>query len=517
MMPREVTEMEHNFMQPPEAPADAGKILTVAVAGGTGYIGGRLVPQLIEAGHRVRVLTRNAAKLRDVPWRLEVQIVEGSLDDAQAAAELCRDADVVYYLVHSMGGDPRFERTERACALTLGAAAREAGTGRIVYLSGLHPQGDLSRHLASRTEVGEILMKSGIPTAVLQAGLVIGSGSASFEMIRHLTDVLPLMPAPKWVRNYIQPIAVRDALYYLLAAAHLPATLNRTFDIGGPAVLTYAEMMRSYAEAAGLRKPTVIALPVLSPYLAAQWVNLVTPIPRQLAIPLVESLQHHCVAAETDINEYIPPPDGGLLDYRTSVELALQKIHDGTVETSWATARTPETSADPLPSDPDWTGSTVYTDVRRAHTAADPEQLWDIVEGIGGENGWYSFPLAWTVRGWLDKIFGGVGLERGRRRPDRLQLNDVLDWWRVEEVTHGSLLRLRAEMRAPGRAWLEMGVEPDDGGGSFYRQRAIYFPRGLAGRLYWFSLLPFHGVIFNGMAARITAAAEKEQGSGSPR
>lgn len=502
---------------------------SIAVAGATGYVGGRLIPLLLEAGHDVTVLSRNVAKLRDVPWRERVKAVEGSIEDPATAAEFCAGADMVYYLVHSMSGSKQaaadFERLERVCALNLGRAAREAGVQRLIYLSGLHPKGKLSRHLSSRTEVGDILMASGVPTAVLQAGLVIGSGSASFEMIRHLTDVLPVMPAPKWVLNKIQPIAVRDALHYLLGAVELPAELNRTFDIGGPDVLTYADMMRGYAEMAGFRSPTVIPLPVLTPWLAAQWVNLVTPVPRTLAIPLVESLQHDCVMTEKDITQYIPEPEGGLTPYRRAVELALRKIEADTVETTWAGAHALSAPAEPLPSDPEWAGQKVFTDIRSKTTDVPASKVWAVIEGIGGEHGYYSLPFAWSVRGWMDKLAGGVGLARGRRSPDHLQLNDTVDWWRVETLERGRLLRLRAEMIVPGRAWLEFEVTPentdssaadtaegtaeqsDEEKGSVFRQRAIFFPRGLAGRLYWLAVLPFHGVIFKNMASRITAAA----------
>lgn len=490
----------------------------IAVAGATGYIGGRLVPLLLEANHQVRVLTRNPQKLRDVPWRDQVEITVGSMEDPQTAKNLCDGVDIVYYLVHSMSGDKHaaanFERVERLCGRNLSKAARDAGVARLIYLSGLHPQGKLSRHLASRTEVGEILLSSGTPTAVLQAGLVIGSGSASFEMVRHLTDVLPLMPAPKWVLNKIQPIAVRDALHYLVGACQLPAGVNRAFDIGGPEVLSYAQMMRSYAAAANFRQPVVLPLPVLTPWLAAQWVNLVTPVPRSLAIPLVESLQHDCVASENDIANYIPEPDGGLTPYKRAVELALHKIEADTVETSWATAHAVSAPAEPLPSDPEWAGLTVFTDERSKTTSAPASDVWKVIEGIGGQNGYYSLPFAWSVRGWMDKLAGGVGLSRGRRSSNSLQLNDTVDWWRVETLERGKLLRLRAEMIVPGRAWLEFEVTALLAGGvekgSVFRQRAIFFPRGLSGRLYWLAVLPFHGIIFKNMATRITAAAAQQ-------
>lgn len=492
---------------------------TIAVAGATGYLGGRLVPRLVEAGHRVRVLARTPEKLRDVPWRHDVEVVPGSLEDADAMDALCRGAEVLYYLVHSMGGGSheRFAERERVGAQTVAQGARRAGVQRIVYLSGLNPGTNLSRHLQSRRDVGRILLASGVPTAVLQAGLVIGSGSASFEMIRHLTDVLPVMPAPRWVLNRVQPIAVRDALYYLEEAADLPPEVNTTFDIGGPSVLTYADMMKDYARAAGLRPPVILPLPVLTPWLAAQWVNLVTPIPRSLAVPLVESLQNDCVVREHSIDQHIAPPPGGLTDYRRAVELALVKIERGEVETTWAGSSAVQTPSDPLPSDPDWTGGTVFTDTRVQKTDASPEELWDVIQGIGGENGWYSFPLAWSVRGWIDKLAGGVGLRRGRRDPRLLHLGDVLDWWRVEALDPGHLLRLRAEMKVPGRAWLELSIEQSDGV-TEYHQRAIFLPHGLPGRLYWLAVLPFHGVIFKGMAVRITeaAAAHRASGGGHP-
>jgi hypothetical protein len=340
-------------------------------------------------------------------------------------------------------------------------------------------------------------------------------------MIRHLTEVLPYMPAPRWVRNRIQPIAVRDVLHYLLEAAELPPEVSRAFDIGGPDILRYGQMMNGYAVEAGLPQRPIASLPVFTPWLASQWVNLVTPIPRSLAVPIIESLQYDCVVREHDIDAVIPPPAGGLTGYRASVRLALAKMRAGDVETSWLNSSVAGAPSDALPSDPDWSGHTVYTDVRERTSSADADALWRVVEGIGGERGWYSFPLAWALRGWLDKLVGGVGLRRGRRDADRLQTGEALDWWRVEELRRGSDLRLRAEMRVPGRAWLELHVEPlaagaGPGARSRYRQRAVFFPRGLSGRLYWFAILPFHGIVFAGMANRIVAEAERTQRSGVP-
>jgi len=479
----------------------------VLVTGATGYIGGRLVPRLLEAGYTVRVLVRSPQKLTDVPWREQVEVVEGDLGDAARVASACEDVDVVYYLVHSMGGKGDFEQTELAAAEHVAAGAAAAGVSRIVYLGGLHPEGvELSKHLRSRTEVGRILLASGVPTIVLQAGVVIGSGSTSFEMIRHLTDILPYMPAPRWVRNFIQPIAVRDVLHYLLAGAEVDRDVNRAFDIGGPDVLRYGQMMNGYAVEAGLPQRPIAPLPVLTPWLASQWVNLVTPIPRRLASPIIESLLVDCVMSDHDIDAVIPPPEGGLTGYRRAVRLALQRMRDGEVETSWRNATVDGAPSDPLPSDPDWAGHTVYIDLKERKTSASADRLFSVIESIGGENGWYSFPLAWAIRGWMDKLVGGVGLRRGRDDPQHLSVGDALDFWRVEYLERGRMLRLRAEMRVPGLAWLEMSATPV-GDGSVYRQRAVFFPKGLGGRLYWFAILPFHGIIFNGMANRITEAA----------
>ncbi|MFB9165539.1 SDR family oxidoreductase [Arthrobacter psychrochitiniphilus] len=480
----------------------------IAVTGATGYIGGRLIPILLQQGHDVRVLTRRANALRDVPWSNHVKVVVGDLADPHAVEELCDGTEVLYYLAHSMSGSQDFGPVEERCAKVVAAAAKEKGLKRLIYLSGLHPQGPLSRHLSSRVKVGEILESSSIPTLTLQAGLIIGSGSASFEMVRHLTDVLPVMPAPKWVLNRVQPIAVRDALHYLTKAAALPPEVFGRFDIGGPEAHSYGDLMRLYADAAHIRRPQIVPLPVLTPWLAAQWVNLVTPIPRSLAIPLVESLQHDCVMENRDIDTIIDRPEGGLMDYSQAVELALTKLREDTVETTWVTAHALEAPADPLPSDPQWTGHTVLTDVRKRETKASPASVFKVIQGIGGETGYYSLPSAWALRGIMDKLMGGVGLRRGRRSRENLALGDAVDWWRVEEIVPNQLLRLRAEMRAPGRAWLEFSVEPA-GTGSHYIQRAVFFPHGLAGRLYWLAILPFHGQIFSSMSKRITAAAEE--------
>lgn len=479
----------------------------ILVTGATGYVGGRLVPRLLAAGHTVRILVRDERRAAALPWSDQVEIAVGDVTDREAMSQALRNVDVLYYFVHSMNAARDFEATDALAARTTAAEAFAAGVRRIIYLGGLHPTGvPLSKHLRSRQEVGEILARSGVPTISFQAGVVIGSGSASFEMIRHLTEVLPVMPAPKWVLNRIQPIAIRDVLHYLLGALTVRNQDNHVFDIGGPSVLKYSEMMNGYAEVAGLPRRRIWALPVLTPGLASHWVNLVTPIPRAIARPLVDSLQHECVVKDGSVHSFIDPPAEGLIPYETAVALALAKLRDGEVETSWQDS-TVSAAANPLPSDPSWSGYKVYTDTRKRILRSSPERVWRVVESIGGENGWYSWPIAWAIRGWIDKLVGGVGLRRGRRDPLHLKVGDALDWWRVEALEPGKLLRLRAEMRVPGDAWLEMEVltEAND---TVYRQRAIFFPRGLSGRLYWWAVTPFHGIVFNGMANRIAAAGE---------
>lgn len=492
-------------------PRPDGSAPRALVLGATGYLGGRLVPRLRAAGYRVRVLARDPRRVGAFPWGDDVEVATGDATDAEAVRAAVEGVDVLYYLIHSMGSARDFEATDRVAAQTVADAAAAASVSRIVYLGGLHPDdATLSAHLRSRVEVGEILLHSGVPTLVLQAGVVIGSGSASFEMVRHLTDVLPYMPAPKWVRNHIQPIAVRDVLHYLLGAARVAPNVNRAVDIGGPDVLRYGQMMNGYAMEAGLPQRAIASLPVLTPRLASHWVNLVTPIPKSIARPLVESLQNDCVVKDRAIDDLVPRPEGGLMPYREAVRRALGRVNDDAIETSWQDAEVSGAPSDPLPSDPEWAGRLVYTDIRTMTTKASAAQLWSVIEGIGGENGWYSSPLLWAIRGWMDRLVGGVGLARGRRSRSVVTVGDALDFWRVEAIEPGHLLRLRAEMKVPGGAWLELRATPE-GEGARFDQRALFFPTGLAGRLYWLSVLPFHGLIFSGMARRITAAAEHVQ------
>ncbi|MFG2137694.1 SDR family oxidoreductase [Streptomyces sp. NPDC048650] len=481
------------------------------VAGATGYIGGRLVPELLDAGHRVRCLARSPEKLRDHPWAGRAEVVRGDVTDAASVGSAMADIDVAYYLVHALGTGSGFEETDRRAARTFGEQARAAGVRRIVYLGGLTPAGvperELSPHLRSRAEVGRLLRTSGVPTTELRAAVIIGSGSASFEMLRYLTERLPVMVTPSWVRTRIQPIAVRDVLRYLVGAAGMPDDVNRSFDIGGPDVVTYVEMMQHYAEISGLPQRLILPVPVLTPRLSSHWVGLVTPVPRAIARPLTESLRHEVVCREHDIARYVPDRPGRPIAFPAALSLALQRVRDAKVTTRWSSAAVPGAPSDPLPTDPDWAGGSLYTDRRELAADASPDALWRVIEAIGGDNGWYSFPLAWAVRGWLDRLVGGVGLRRGRRDAERLRVGDSLDFWRVEEIEPGRLLRLRAEMRLPGLAWLEMRVDQGASGGTHYRQRAVFHPHGLLGHVYWWAISPFHTLVFGGMARNITRTA----------
>ena len=476
------------------------------VTGATGYIGGRLVPELLKAGFTVRVLVRQASKLRDQSWAGDVEVTVGDASEDEALDKAMEDVDVAYYLLHSLSMGEGFEGVELAMAEGFGAAANKADVGRIVYLGGLAPAATtLSPHLQSRLQVGEALRTSGVPTAELRAAVIIGSGSASFEMLRYLTERLPAMVTPRWVRNRIQPIAIRDVLRYLVGSADLPSDINRSFDIGGPDVLTYQEMMQRYARAAGLTKRLIVPVPVLTPTLSSHWVGLITPVPAEIAKPLVESLRYEVVTHEHDIDTFVPLPPDGLIGIDRAVELALRRIKDAEVTTRWSNASVRGAPSDPLPTDPDWAGGSLYTDEREREVDATPQELWRVIEGIGGERGWYSFPMAWQFRGLLDRLGGGVGLRRGRRDPNRLMVGDSLDFWRVEERIPDELLRLRAEMRLPGLAWLELSILQEP---TRYHQRAIFHPRGLFGHLYWWSVSPFHGVVFGSMVRNISQAAE---------
>ncbi|WCO66353.1 SDR family oxidoreductase [Iamia majanohamensis] len=479
---------------------------TVLVTGATGYIGGRLVPELLAAGHRVRCLVRTPAKLADAEWHDRVEVVEGDLGDGASVGEAMEGVDSAYFLVHSMGGAKDFAAQDREFASTFRDAAAKAGVSRLVYLGGLGDDDDpdLSDHLKSRHEVGRVLADGPVPVTELRAAVIIGSGSASFEMLRSLVEVLPAMVTPRWVRNRCQPIAIRDVLFYLVTVISTPEAEGRVLEVGGADVLSYADMMRTYAEVAGLKRRIIRPVPVLTPTLSSRWVGLVTPLPAALARPLVESLISEVYVTDRPIGEVIPHDPVG---FERALELALRRISDLEVTTRWSDAALPgRTPADPLPTDPDWSGGRLLLDEQEVTTEAPPEAVFATVEGIGGDRGWYVTPFLWSARGVIDKLVGGVGMRRGRRHPDRMGVGDAVDFWRVEAVEPPSLVRLRAEMRLPGEAWLEWRIDRDDGR-TRVRQRALFHPRGLLGRAYWYVLVPFHVLIFKRMCHKIVDAS----------
>ncbi|MFM7225361.1 MAG: SDR family oxidoreductase [Actinomycetota bacterium] len=484
----------------------------VLVAGATGYIGRRLVADLVAAGHRVRCLARTPGKLDAEPWRDRVEIVTGDVLDRASLDAAFAGVGAAYYLVHSIGADPEWEARDRLAAETFRDAAATAGVGQIIYLGGLGDDagGTLSPHLASRHEVGNVLGAGPVPLTELRAAVVIGSGSASFEMLRHLVEVLPIMTTPRWVETRVQPIAVSDVLAYLTGVLGKPEAYGRVFEVGGADVLTYREMMHLYAEVAGLRRRVILPVPVLSPRLSSLWVGLVTPLPVDLARPLIDSLVNEVIVRDPAIDAVVPHQPMGT---REAIELALQRVTELEVSTRWTDAelfgRSP---ADPIPTDPQWSGATVFVDEQRVVTDAAAEAVYAQVTSLGGERGWLVGNWLWSIRGLLDLAIGGIGLRRGRRHPTYLRVGDVVDFWRVEALEPGRHLRLRAEMRLPGAAWLEWRCSPTADGGTVLEQRALFRPRGLAGRAYWYAVAPFHLFLFGPLARRITRDAAARPG-----
>ncbi len=482
----------------------------ILVLGATGYIGGRLVPRLLQAGHHVRAAARSVTKLENAPWRDQVEIHHVDLEDNEGLDEAMRGVDVVYLLVHAMGGGGDFEEREAESARRIAATAEREGVSRIIYLGGLHPEGvKLSPHMRSRAEVARILVESPVDTVAFQAGIIIGSGSASFEMIRHLALKLRLMPAPGWVQNNVEPLAIRDVLHYLLAASEYSGQINRILDIGSGDVMSYSKVMEEFSSMAGLKPRKVLPLPLPAATLSGIWVGLVTPLPMTLTIPLVRSLQNDAVTNNSDVDDYFPRPPAGLLNYSEAVSLALKREEEGSIDTTWDADIGPlEHSAGALPSDPDWAGLRRYEDVRTIETEkVSSRAVWEVIEAIGGTNGWHSWPLAWKVRGVWDKLVGGAGLNRGRRLPDTLRVGDPVDWWRVEKMEPGHRLLLRAEMKVSGYAWLEFSVDELEGGTVQLKQRALFYAKSIRGSLYWMSMAPFHRSIFPTMLENIIETA----------
>jgi len=480
--------------------------VNVLVTGATGYIGGRLVPRLLDRGCEVRCLSRDPAQLVLDPWRDRVEVVEADALDPESLDKALEGCDVAYFMIHAMKGSPRsFADQGRRAAQNFIRASDRAGLQRIIYLGGLGDDDEqLSEHLASRHEVGQILAGGKTPVVELRAAVIIGSGSMSFEMIRHLTEVLPVIMKPKWVGTRCQPIAVRNVLEILTTIVDDPDLAAGVYEIGGPEILTYEEMMQIYAEVAGLRKRIVIPLPIFSSRLSPLLVGLATPLPVAVARPLIESLENDVVVTRSSVPGFQP---ADMMPYREALQKALVRISHFDVETRWSDALT--APAAPLPSDPAWSGAAMEVDRRVADSKASTDDLFWAVTRIGGDVGYYTMNWTWILRGWFDRLIGGVGLRRGRRHPEELRPGEALDFFRVAAIDpERRRLMLRAEMKVPGTAWLGWSVEPTNGGSRLI-QVARFVPKGLAGRLYWWSLLPFHAPIFKRMATRIARTAEK--------
>ncbi|MBM3696779.1 MAG: SDR family oxidoreductase [Actinobacteria bacterium] len=482
--------------------------MRVLVTGATGYIGGRLVPLLLEAGHEVCCLSRDPSRLDAQPWRERVDALRGDVLDPASLGTALEGCGAAYYLVHAMAEGAGFDERDRLGARHFRDAADAAGLQRIVYLGGLAPEeSSLSKHLDSRQEVGRILAEGPVPVTEFRAAVIIGSGSMSFEMLRYLTEVLPVMTTPRWVRQRCQPIAVGDVLDLLRRSLDDPEPMSRILEIGGPDVLTYQEMMRVYAEEAGLRR-LIIPVPLLTPGLSSLWVGLVTPLPPRVARPLIEGLRAEVLVRDDTARRLLPHDP---LPFRDALRLALDAPPEAVAGQPTEGAASP---AHPAPGDPKWSGGRVFIDRRVVPTDAAPHHLFWAFSRIGGDVGYYGLNWAWKLRGLLDRLVGGVGLRRGRRHPEHLREGETLDFWRVDRITPGRALRLQAEMRLPGRAWLQWEVAPMEDGADLV-QTAIFRPRGLLGRLYWFVMAPFHYYIFPRMAWKMAAAAE-ERGYSCP-
>ncbi len=484
--------------------------MNVLVTGATGYIGGRLIPRLVAAGHRVRALARDSARLTG---RFEnVEVFEGDLFDRERIRTAFEDIEIAYYLVHSMSESGDFAQRDLDAARIFSEAARDAGARRIVYLGGLgDAAGTLSHHLRSRQETGEMLRVGGVPVTEFRAAIIVGAGSASFEMLRYLTERLPVMIAPRWVSTPCQPIAVRDVLAYLVAEAERPPHAGEIIDIGGADVLSYRDMMIRYAAIRGLKR-TLLVVPLFTPRLSSGWVHLVTPIPSNIARPLIDGLRNDVVVrgdvARRTFPEIVP------VGYDAAVQRALDRYTTVGPETTWFDAY----DVTKLPGNFTGTEQGMLIDRREATAHASARSLFEVFTRLGGKRGWLYADALWELRGVLDRLVGGIGTRRGRRSADALRVGDAVDFWRVEAYEKDKLLRLRAEMRLPGYAWLQFETLPGDRPGETrLRQTAFFEPRGIFGYAYWFGVLPFHALIFGNMAERIAHEAEdRERDAPSP-
>ena len=478
----------------------------ILVTGATGYIGGRLIPRLLERGARVRVLIRGSAqRIKGRPWEDAVEAAIGDVLEPETLAKAMKEVDVAYYLIHSMGGDGAFSERDITAARNFSQAAAAAGVSRIIYLGGLgDPESNLSEHLRSRQETGATLRETGVPVTEFRAGMVVGSGSLSFEMLRHLTERLPVMVAPRWVFTRTQPIAIRDVLNYLVGALDVPESAGRTIEIGGADILTNAEMMQRYARIRGLRR-LIIPVPVLSPALSAYWVHWTTPLPASVSRPLIVGLRNELVVRDSQALRLFPDIDP--LDFETAVALALERVEEGDIETIWSDAlASSQGDARPVLLTQE---QGMVIERRQRTVVAPPSTVFNAFSSLGGEEGW-PVNWLWRLRGLLDRLAGGVGMRPGRRHPRHLRPGDALDFWRVEAVEPDRLLRLRAEMKLPGRGWLQFQAKERSDGHTELVQTAYFAPKGLLGLLYWYGIYPLHGLIFSRMIASVTERAEKQ-------
>lgn len=484
----------------------------ILVAGATGYVGGRLVPLLLGRGYRVRALTRSERKIASRPWggHAGLEIVKGDMHDRESVRRAVQGCEAVFYLVHSMEAAHKdFSDADRRAAYNLVRALKGSGVRRVIYLSGLLPDDPyLSAHLRSRGEVAEILELGEVPVTTLRAAQLIGAGSASFEMIRWLVDRLPVMVTPKWTSVRTQPIAVSDALEYLAGVLECPESAGEIYDIGGPDIVTYADLFRLYAEAAGLRKRLIIPFHLFPLGLSAVWVSLITPIPGALAKPLIEGMRNEVICADTRIRDIIPLVPTPV---STAMRLALGHVRDRDVTSCWLDAGLPAVPEWVVRGDAVYAGTAVYNDAYAVTLAAEPEEVWRPIVRIGGSRGWYSNDTLWKLRGLLDRFAGGPGVQRGRRSPTELYVGDALDFWRVLTVQPGKRLLLLTEMRLPGEGLLDLRIRPGTGadGGTDLVLSLYFRPRGLPGRLYWYAVKPFHHLVFMGMLRSIAARIGK--------
>ena len=493
----------------PTAPTDRPDTTTrppIFVTGATGYVGGRLVPALLAAGYRDRCFVREPRKLDERSWRADprVEVVKGDLGHAESLAGHMDGCGAAYYLVHSMeASGTGYASRDRELAESFAAAAAAAKVGRIIYLGGLGELGDgLSQHLESRREVETRLESHGVPVTALRAAMVIGAGSASFEILRYLVERLPVMITPRWVVTESQPVAIDDVLYWLVRCLDVPDTVGRTLEIGGPDVVAYRDLMQIMAAEAGLRRRLILPVPVLTPRLSSAWISLVTPVSYRIARPLAEGLRNRVVVTRNDLQDVMPHRALGV---RSAIRTALQSVRDSDVETRWSAAGT-------IPGDPEWAGGAVFCDERTVLVAADAPETFAAVCRIGGGNGWYAADLLWRVRGIMDKAVGGPGLRRGRRHPERVEFGEALDFWRVIGLQRNQALALIAEMKVPGTAMLSFDLKPAEGvtgrAATLLTMTARFRPKGLFGLLYWYSVLPLHSIVFGGMLRGIRRTAE---------